>query len=155
MNSKLSRIFDTEIKKKYKDTRTNAFLICGEYAGSLNRLNYSTTTVEIYTPYKELDNIYYNGFLHEHNHLSDIKFIRNIAENVYVYNREKCIIDTIKFLNKNYNEGLLIEMLQNYTEQENDDLTKLYEVGEYYNVSKEDIDYWVKEAKEETDMSMG
>lgn len=137
-----------------KDNKNN-LLLGGISAASYNGLVYGAEALEIYTPYEELDNIVLRGFVLRHYHLTDTNFIEEIEPGVYKPNREKCIIDTIVFLDKNYNEGLLIEMLQNYAYQEKRDFTKLYKVGEFYNVSKKTIDYWIKEADEEGDMSMG
>lgn len=64
------------------------------------------------------------------------------------------MVDTITFLDKNYIEGPLIESLQTYLYR-NKDLSKLREVTDFYNLPMSTLDYWIKEAEEETDMSMG
>ena len=142
-------------RKRYIDTENKNILLCGYSAAGFNRLAYRPEALEIYTQYSELDNLNVRGFVLCHYHLNDNDYVECIGDKIYKPTREKCIIDTIIFLDKNYNEGLLIEMLQNYSEQENRNFEKLYEVGVHYNVTKETIDYWIKEADEETDMSMG
>jgi len=134
--------------------RKSPILICGYSSASINFLAFASETMEVYTRYSELDNIQIGDLIFCHYHLSDEKFLINLGNNVYTYTKEKCIIDTIMFLDKNYNEGLLIEMLQNYAIQEKRNFNKLYEIGEYYKIKKDRINYWIKEADGETDMSM-
>lgn len=69
-------------------------------------------------------------------------------------NKERALIDMIS-QKQFFNEGSLIEGLQEYLRFE-DNPSKLYEMGErlslgidFFDATKEKIDYWIKEAEED------
>lgn len=129
--------------------------IVGHAALENNSLLYGNNFLTVYTPYDTLDNLTLGDVRLENYHYGDSKFMRRVGDKLYLPTREKAIIDTIAFLDKNYNEGELIEALQNYSRMVKEDYSKLYEVADYYKVSRETVDYWINEANEESDMSMG
>lgn len=68
--------------------------------------------------------------------------------NILIPTRERAICEYI-LLKDYFNEGILIEGIQNYLWHSNNDVSKLYEVGKHFYVNKELIDYWVNEAIED------
>lgn len=85
----------------------------------------------------------------------DTKYATPMKTNSFAYEpiKERAIVETIKF-QEYFNEGILIEALQSYLGgAPNMDL--LYEVADYFGVPRDDVDYWLNEAREESDMSMG
>lgn len=74
------------------------------------------------------------------------------SSNIYEPTKERAVVESIKF-HDYFNEGILIEALQSYLYQV-EDLSLLYEVADYFKVNHETIDYWLNEAREESDMSM-
>lgn len=74
--------------------------------------------------------------------------------NLLIPTRERALVDYMLYQDEYGDEGLLIEALQNYLEQFKD-MDKLYEVADFYKLPRETVDYWIKEAEEETSMSMG
>ena len=69
--------------------------------------------------------------------------------------RERAIVDYIK-LQENYgDEGILIESLQTYLADYSIDLPKLYEVAAFLKLPREELDYWLNEARAESYMSEG
>ncbi len=69
--------------------------------------------------------------------------------------RERAIVDYIKLLEEYGDEGILIESLQSYLYNFSKDLPKLYEVADFFQLSRDSLDYWLEEARNESDMSMG
>ena len=84
----------------------------------------------------------------------DTKYSTPMQTNSFAYapTNERAIIEAIKF-HDYFNEGILIEALQNYIAG-NPNMPLVYEVADYFNVPRDDIDYWFNEAREESDMSM-
>ena len=84
----------------------------------------------------------------------DTKYTNPRKTNRYLHEptKERALVETIKF-HDYFNEGILIEALQNYIRNV-EDFSLLYEVAEYFGVSRDDVDYWINEAREESDMSM-
>ncbi len=124
-----------------------------------NKLMWGNAGIEplyIYTPIAELDGLRLGDVHLESNHFSDGAYCSLMDEEnrLWLPTAERALVDTIAFLDNNYIEGPLIESLQTYV-NEHDDLSELYKVARYYKVSKNDIDYWIREAREEGDMSMG
>lgn len=69
--------------------------------------------------------------------------------------KERAIVDYIKLQEEYGDEGILIESIQSYLRDYEEDLPKLYEVADFFRLPREQLDYWLNEAREETDMSMG
>lgn len=128
-------------------------IITGDTALSKNHLIYDMTPITVLTKVKGLDRTPGINYMREFYHFRDLDYTSKVADRVYLLTPEKAILDTIVWLPENTNEGALIEALQTY--QENNDKSKLYEVADHYKVPHEFVDYWWKEAEEESDMSMG
>lgn len=131
-------------------------IIVGESALANNGLIYWSNCLKLWTPYETLDGVKYIGGVLEYYHLIDDKYLTVVDSdlNLYIPTQEKSIIDVILHLDEYYIEGLLIEALQNYIAQ-HDDLLTLYNVANYYGLSAKELDYWINEAINEDDMSMG
>lgn len=76
------------------------------------------------------------------------------SENILEPNRERAIIEGM-FYSEYMDEGVLIEGIQNYLFSEKDDPYKLYDLAPKYLLPRNRLDYWINEAREESDMSMG
>lgn len=74
---------------------------------------------------------------------------------LFIPTKERTIVDYVKLNDRYGDEGILIESLQSYLHDYGKDLTKLYEVASFYNLPKEQLDYWINEAKNESYMSEG
>lgn len=144
-------------QQTYVDANKPAnFLLVGTTALSYNKLMWGGDELILYTPWEELDHIPMCDMRLEHYHFSDGSFcnIMDESNRLWLPTAERALVDTINFLEENFIEGPLIESLQNYLAK-NKDLSQLYAVAAHYNVPKDKIDYWIKEAREESDMSMG
>lgn len=132
------------------------FQIVGESALTYNKLMWGGGDLVLYTPVSLLDNLSYGDIHLEHNHFTDGYYCNEVdgENNLWLPSAERALVDTINFIEQNYIEGPLIESLQTYL-SEHDDLSKLYEVADFYKVSRDTIDYWINEAREESSMSMG
>lgn len=75
--------------------------------------------------------------------------------NLLIPTRERAIVDYIKLEEEYGDEGILIESLQSYLRDYEEDLPKLYEVADFFKLPRKELDYWLNEAREESDMSMG
>ena len=129
-------------------------IITGNSALEYNGLVNGTDILSIVTEVKPLDGTIVNNVCYEFFHFKDREYTREIKPGVFLPTAEKALLDAIVWLPENYNEGQLIEALQSYQANDNDK-SKLYEVSDYYKVPHEFVDYWWKEAEEESDMSMG
>lgn len=145
----------TEWQEIYLQNNPGDHLIVGESALARNGLMYCGNILCLYTPYIELDGVVRFGIITECNHFEDGYYCTTAGrDNLWLPSAERALVDTINFLKQNYIEGPLIESLQTYLSEHND-LSKLYEVADFYKVPRETIDYWINEAREETSMSMG
>ena len=108
---------------------------------------------------KLASNIFMNGvcinnFRHEWYHIHDKNnFVFIVGERRYP-TAERAIIDCILWQHRNYDEGFLIEALQSY-QQQGHNVEDLYEVADFYKLDRRVVDYWWKEAEEDSEMSMG
>ena len=131
-------------------------VIVGDSALSLNKLIYDMSPMSILTNNIHLNRCPSINYRSEYYHFNDLYLCTEIAQGVYLPTAEKAILDAIVWLPENMNEGSLIEALQSYQQMHGDKgKVKLYEVADYYKVPHEFVDYWWKEAEEESDMSMG
>jgi hypothetical protein len=139
--------------KEFARNRAKKTILVGESALALNHLIYGLSYWEIYTNVESMNMCSVDNVIFGYYHFHDDYGLKEISENLYLPSAEKAIFDTIVWLPENANEGFLIEALQSY--QEHNDKSKLYECADHYGVPHEFIDYWWKEAEEESDMSMG
>lgn len=146
----------TNFQKIYIMANGGAILI-GKSALVFNGLVFGSDVITVYTNYAGLHRLDLTDVFLSHYHIDcDTDYMRCIDEenNVWVPTTERAIVDAVKFMYESYDEGVAIEAFQNYL-RSNPDLDKLYEVADHYLVPRSDVDYWLNEAREETDMSMG
>lgn len=129
-------------------------LIVGETALACNSLVSGYNHWTVYTDEILMDKVPLGIITFEFYHCHDGKYLKEIYPNVYLPTPERAIIDTIIWQDENGTEGFLIEALQSYKEKGHK-VSDLYECAEHYLVPHEVVDYWWKEALEDTDMSMG
>lgn len=138
---------------EFANGRDSKTILVGDSALVVNNLIYGVPYFTVYTEHKPMNGVDLNGFIFEHYHFNDDYQMVNIQNNIWKPSAEKALLDVIVWYPENMNEGSLIEALQNY--QEHNDKSKLYECADHYKVPHEFVDYWWKEAEEESDMSMG
>jgi hypothetical protein len=141
--------FDEFVKNRKDDT-----LLVGSSALAANGLVSGYAGYFIWTPVKSMDGVPLNNVTFEHYHLNDDYELREIKPRLFLPSSERAIIDCIVWQEENMDEGFLIEALQSYQE-EGHKASDLYECADHYLVPHEVIDYWWKEAEEDTEMSMG
>lgn len=129
--------------------------VSGSTSFNWNGMVHGTNLMDLWTKCKGLHSIQVGDIYLTHYHFDDDTFLKKIDElNVYLPTPERCLIDAVKFVEKSYDEGVFIEAMQNYL-RKHKDLSELYAAADHYNVPKADVDYWIAEALEESDMSMG
>lgn len=82
----------------------------------------------------------------------DYKYeLRQSKENplLLIPSKERAIVECIKWL-KYVDEGELIEALKTYLDMFWDN--RIYEVGEHFGISKETLDYWFEEARNDEEI---
>lgn len=156
--SRYSSFRDFSIKYNTKDVRSNEYGIhtvkeisvaCGSYALTKNSLlRFSTGTLCVFTDSTILEKVTCTGFDYYYRNMEiDYKYgLRPSKENplLLIPSKERAIAECIKYLDY-MDEGELTEALKEYLDRFWDD--RIYEVGEHFGVSKEILDYWFEEAK--------
>lgn len=132
-------------------------VLCGAPALSACGLVWGSNLIAVKTKYPDLHRLRLGDLYLSYYHFDDDAFIEKIDDtlNVYKPTAERAVIDAIEFMEKSYDEGKVIESLQEYIRINNDNMSQLYLVADHYNVSRSKVDYWLNEAREEGDMSMG
>jgi hypothetical protein len=134
--------------------RNEPVIIVGSDALACNGLVSGYNVNIVNTPYKAMNGVQVNGLIYEYFHLQDINNCVEVKHNLFIPTAERSIIDCILWQEENKDEGFLIEALQTYQEQGHK-VSDLYECADHYLVPHEVVDYWWKEAEEDTEMSMG
>lgn len=140
-------IFDNYIADKEIKTKV---VICGDCSLARNGLTYYPGGhLDLFTKYENLNKLdlciityYYNPKIDYTHFLTPME----TNENILLPSPERAIVECIKFID-NVQEDILIEALLNYKLFYNS-YDKLYEVGKFFDVSKNDIDYWIGEAED-------
>lgn len=135
--------------------KSKPILLVGHSALEYNGLIYGNGFMTVWTPNDKHEGIKFGPLQLERYHFGDMEFMKEIEDNIFLPTPEKAIIDTIAFLDKNCNEGELVEALQDYLEDNEDNLSELYKVADYYKVSRDKVDYWITEAATSPYISMG
>ena len=137
--------------RKFVDERWCNTLVVGESAlaihGLVNGYNVMTDT-------PALNNCVLDLVVFRFWYFDDLNYTKEVYPRMYVPTPERAIIDCIVWQSKNYEEGLLIEALQTY-QQQGHNIEDLYEVADFYKLDRRVVDYWWKEAEEDSEMSMG
>lgn len=130
-------------------------IVVSDTAFSMHGLVSGYVYIAVYTPYTGIDRIHIAGnVLLEHYHFHDEYALTKQPSGVYLPSAERCLIDCMVWQNENCDEGFLIEALQTY-QQRGHKVEDLYECADHYLVPHEVVDYWWKEAEEDSEMSMG
>lgn len=145
------RVYDNIVGKEME------CVLAGETALFRSGLTYAQSyTLDVWTNYEDIPNGLFAVFVRYYQNplAKDFKYTIESTTNSRIHEptKERAIVETIKF-HDYFNEGILIEALQNYIAG-NPDMALVYEVADYFKVSRDDIDYWFNEAREESDMSM-
>lgn len=126
-------------------------VVCNICALARNGLTYeSGKHLDLFTKYKELDNLCLSVINYYYNpNIDYINFVEPMETNpnILLPSPERAIIECIKFI-KNMDESILIEALQNY-KLWHKNYDKLYNMADFYDVSKKELEYWINEAEDE------
>lgn len=147
------------IKNKFPyDQYFDGVLTLSTAANRVGLCYFNSWFLQIAVNSQELDNIelpmcqyiYYPNLDREH-YLNPSKSNPNLL----IPTQERALVDYIKLEEEYGDEGILIESLQSYLAQHSDNLEKLYEVADFFKLPREELEYWLKEAREESYMSEG
>ena len=147
----------TEHQKNYlKANIYNETLIVGQSALVNNGLMYGPCGLVVLAYDESLHGIRLGDVFLEYFHFTDGHYCTEIdrEHKVWLPTPERALVDTMFFIDKNYIEGPLIESLQDYLSR-HDDLTELRSVASFYGLKNDVLNYWINEALNESDMSMG
>lgn len=128
------------------------FLLVGHRALSEHGFAIKSNLLTIYTPFEELTFVNLGDVHLSHYHFTDDAYLTLFDEehNIYLPSKERVLIDGMAWCEESYDEGELVEAIQDYIFECQRDFSKLYEVADHYGVKRELVDYWVKKADEET-----
>ena len=131
--------------------------ICGVPALAANGLSWWSSLIAGWTMFPSIHRLRLGDFYWSHYHLDDDAYIVNVDPelNVYKPTAERALIDAMVFMEQSYDEGVAIEAMQNYIRKNMDNFAELYRVADHYSVDHGLVAYWLNEAREESDMSMG
>ena len=127
---------------------------CGSYALAQNSLiSFSTSILCVFTDSTILKNVTCTGFDYYYRNMEiDYEYeVEQSKENplLLIPSKERAIVECIKWL-EYVDEGELIEALKTYLDMYWDN--KIYEVGEHFGISKETLDYWFEEARNDKEI---
>lgn len=130
--------------------KNHNYVITGECALARNGLIYfNAMHLMVYTSYEDLDKLtagpityYYCDNIDEENYTIQMstneKLLLPTAERAiieYIMNPDRC------------DEGLLLEALDSYINR-NQDISKLYEVSDFYGCDRQKLEYWISQLDE-------
>ena len=128
-------------------------VICGHCSLIRNGLVIGNSAhLDLFTCYMELHRVETLAFTYYYNSFIDYKYEVTPSKSnpkLLLPSKERAIVECIKFLD-NVDEGLLVEALKSYLDYFWDD--RIYEVGLHFGVSRETLDYWFQEAKEDCEI---
>lgn len=130
------------------------YVLCGTCALSRNALTYERGEhVEVFTKNKQFDGMclavityYYNPNIDFDNFVTPM----STNPNLLLPNAERAIIEALKFPDTTM-EITIIESLNSYIDRFKD-TKKLYEMAEFYKYPKEQLEYWINEALNDTEI---
>lgn len=142
------------MKISYDDLVTEKKVLCGPCALARAGLcTYSTVLLFLETAYKEIDGICAACITYWYYPNIDYEYELTPGEKnplILHPSKERAIVEFI-MRDKAADEGILIEALKSYLLWFRND-EKLYKCAEHFGVSKETIDYWIKEAEEDEEV---
>ena len=137
---------------QYDSLVTEKHVICGSCALARTGLVvFNANNLALFTTYAEFDKFSASAVIYYYNPDIDYEYeVTPSQTNPLLLrpSKERAIVECIKFID-NVDEGLLIEALKNYLSYFWDD--KIYEVADHFGVSRETLDYWLQEAREDED----
>ena len=143
------------LKERYQESDwdvnfTKKYVICNACALFRNGLIYfSSKHLDLFTNIANLNEIRTQVVSYYYNPDIDYEYEVTPSETNPLLlrpSKERALVECIKFLDY-VDEGLLIEGLKSYLDYFWDD--KIYEVGEHFGVTKETLDYWFQEARDD------
>jgi hypothetical protein len=138
----------------YDDLVTEKRVLCGPCALARAGLcTYSTVLLFLETPYKEIDGICAACITYWYYPNIDYEYELTPTDNnplILQPSKERALVEFIMY-SKAADEGILIEALQNYLLWFRND-EKLYKCADHFNVPRETIDYWIREAEEDEEV---
>lgn len=138
---------------EYDELATKTYVICNACALARNGLVYfNATHLDLFTNIASLGSVFPAGIVsYYYNPNIDYEYEVTPSANPFLLrpSKERALVECIKFLDY-VDEGLLIEGLKSYLDNFWDD--KIYEVGEHFGVSRETLDYWFEEARNDYDI---
>lgn len=156
MISKYGREYDEivgpQVSERYICCCSTAFSRCGLTSWRANLIQAWTIYPEINRVRSWYTQFFFNPLMYDHfgEDCKPSPFSKNILEPT----QERTIVEGV-FYREYMDEGILIEGLQNYIESHKDDCSLLYDLAPKYRLKEKDLTYWLNEAREESDMSMG
>lgn len=129
-------------------------IACGSYALAKNSLIcFSPSILCVFTDSTILENVTCTGFDYYYRNMEiDYQYeLRPSKENplLLIPSKERAIVECIKWL-EYVDEGELIEALKTYLDMFWDN--RIYKVGEHFGISKETLDYWFEEARNDKEI---
>ncbi len=126
----------------------------GQDALSRLGLIYGYETNNVLTRHTCMNRAFILNTIFEAYHFRDTAYLLKLDDGSYTPTAERALIDCMTWQTKNHDEGMLIEALQNYQRMGHKP-EDLYECADHYNLDHIVVNYWWKEALEESNMSMG
>ena len=161
--SRYSSFRDFSAKSCIKDTCSNEHgictvkdisIACGSYALAQNSLlRFSPNILCVFTDSTILEKVTCTGFDY-HYFNPDIDYKQELRPSkknplLLIPSKKRAIVECIKWLDY-VDEGELIEALKEYLDRFWND--RIYEVGEHFGISKEILDYWFEEARNDEEI---
>lgn len=134
--------------------RTGVYVLCGQTALCRRGLTTAITNLlQVWTLYPNISRVntgitqfFFNPVINYTDDLNKSPKHPNILEPT----QERALIEAI-WLREYFDEGILIESLKSYDFQHNGDFSKLYEIAHKYHCTREMLNYWIEEARNDFD----
>lgn len=129
------------------------YVACNSFALAVNGLVFASTEhIDLMTAFEELDGIdlvylsyFYNAKIDKVYEVS----VYPKDEHILIPSKERAIVEYI--INQKWcDEGLLIEALRSYIDQFWDE-EKLFTAADYFELSRDTLNYWLEEARNAED----
>lgn len=134
-------------------------VICGVCALARNGLiTQNADILDLFTPFSNIDgiNLHIINYFYKDN-IDTEHWVSPMSTNPHLLlpTSERALVEYI--LNEKWrDEGVLIEALNTYFLWKSDaDISELYRVADFFKLSRNELDYWIKEAKEDDFVMQG
>lgn len=140
------------IDELYKKLPKKRYVIAGELALYETGLGVNKPdTLEVLTSHSEFKHVYISGRIYYHyvQHVDFDNYVKPHPNhpNILVPTQERALVDIILTKFDYTDEGAFCVALEQYCNNHNYELDALYEVADFYFVTRETIDYWVSECE--------